>query len=166
MKHKLIYIIIAIIALPISLPAQNFSGNSPRKTGEQCSGPRNQKLTFNAIKAKKIAFFTEVLELTPREAEKFWPVYNEYWKKRISLHRQSLLDIKTLNDAASGNGEISDAQLMKLADKYYDDTEAETRFEREYFKKFTEVLPLRKAVRLFNTEEDFRRYLIRELRKK
>jgi len=33
----------------------------------------NEKLT-----AYKIAFFTQRLNLTPAEAEKFWPLYNDY----------------------------------------------------------------------------------------
>ena len=30
------------------------------------------------IKAQKIAFFTEKIQLTVQEAERFWPVYNEF----------------------------------------------------------------------------------------
>lgn len=35
------------------------------------------------IKAQKIAFFTEKLSLTPEEAQRFWPVYNLYWEKKV-----------------------------------------------------------------------------------
>jgi hypothetical protein len=33
------------------------------------------------IQALKVAFITKELELTPDEAEKFWPVYNQYDKE-------------------------------------------------------------------------------------
>ena len=41
------------------------------------------------FRSMKIAFFTEKLELTPGEAEIFWPAYNEYEKEKreISRHR-------------------------------------------------------------------------------
>jgi hypothetical protein len=39
----------------------------------------NEKLT-----AYKIAFFTQRLDLTPAEAEKFWPVYNDYSARKPS----------------------------------------------------------------------------------
>ncbi|MES2777639.1 MAG: hypothetical protein V4722_25905 [Bacteroidota bacterium] len=32
----------------------------------------------DAIESLKIAFLTKQLELTPEEAQKFWPVYNQY----------------------------------------------------------------------------------------
>jgi hypothetical protein len=37
------------------------------------NGQRQEK-----IQALKIAFITQKLKLTPAEAEKFWPVYNQY----------------------------------------------------------------------------------------
>lgn len=43
------------------------------------------------IEALRIAFITKQLQLTPQEAEKFWPVYNNYdgeMKKMIRDHRQ------------------------------------------------------------------------------
>lgn len=43
------------------------------------------------IEALRIAFITKQLQLTPQEAEKFWPVYNVYdddMKKMIRDHRQ------------------------------------------------------------------------------
>jgi hypothetical protein len=38
--------------------------------------PDNQKM--QNIEALKIAFISRQLQLTPDEAEKFWPVYNQY----------------------------------------------------------------------------------------
>jgi hypothetical protein len=40
---------------------------------------------FDKFKAKKIAYITDAINLTPAEAEKFWPVYNEFEQKRFSL---------------------------------------------------------------------------------
>jgi len=39
------------------------------------------------IEAAKIALITERLNLTPEQAQKFWPVYNEYSKKQQELRR-------------------------------------------------------------------------------
>ena len=41
------------------------------------------------LKAHKIAYITERLQLTPAEAEKFWPVYNELEAKCRLLKRNS-----------------------------------------------------------------------------
>ncbi|MEO7312752.1 MAG: hypothetical protein ABIX01_20380 [Chitinophagaceae bacterium] len=43
----------------------------------------------NAIETLKIAFLTKQLNLTPEEAQQFWPVYNQYSQERKKLHRES-----------------------------------------------------------------------------
>ncbi len=46
-----------------------------------CSSVRlkdRNRVTTRKLTAYKIAFFTQRLDLTPAEAEKFWPVYNDY----------------------------------------------------------------------------------------
>ena len=40
------------------------------------------------IQSLKIAFITQKLQLTPDEAQKFWPVYNQYDNEiRVCLER-------------------------------------------------------------------------------
>ena len=38
----------------------------------------NNKEKREQIQAQKIAFISTQLELTPDEAQKFWPIYNRY----------------------------------------------------------------------------------------
>ena len=42
------------------------------------------------LTAYKIAFFTKNLDLTPAEAEKFWPVYNDYSARKSKLQADRL----------------------------------------------------------------------------
>ena len=44
-----------------------------------------------AIKVKKIAYITESLELTPDEAEKFWPIYNEFESKKMAVTKDMFM---------------------------------------------------------------------------
>jgi len=39
------------------------------------------------IKAEKVAFLTTQLDLTVAEAQKFWPLYNEYEKKNDEIFK-------------------------------------------------------------------------------
>ena len=63
MKTKILASLTMVLAVASSLFAQ------PEKKKED-------------IKAMKIGFITNELNLTPDEAQKFWPVYNEFQKKR------------------------------------------------------------------------------------
>ena len=49
---------------------------------------RRGKQDWDKFRAEKISFLTEKLELTPEEAQKFWPVYNLFEKERGELFGQ------------------------------------------------------------------------------
>jgi len=51
--------------------------------------PNNFK-NNDKIKALKTAFITEALDLSPKEAEKFWPIYNIYDKKIMELRYKKM----------------------------------------------------------------------------
>ena len=45
------------------------------------------------IKAFKTAFITEKLDLSQTEAQKFWPIYNEFEKKLENLRQRERTEI-------------------------------------------------------------------------
>jgi len=45
-----------------------------------------------AIESLKIAFLTKQLQLTPEEAQKFWPVYNQYTSELKQLRKEHKSD--------------------------------------------------------------------------
>ncbi len=47
-----------------------------------------QKPDWEKIKSLKVAFITEKLSLTSKEAQSFWPVYNEFEEKRDALTKK------------------------------------------------------------------------------
>lgn len=91
------------------------------------------------VEALKIAFLTQKLQLTPDEAQKFWPVYNQYENEIRSLQ----LDYK--NGPALENEE----KLLNI--------------RKKYSPSFEKVLGPQKLNTLFNAERDFRTLLIRRL---
>ena len=91
------------------------------------------------VEALKIAFITQKLQLTPDEAQKFWPVYNQYENEIRSLQ----LDYK--NGPALENEE----KLLNI--------------RKKYSPSFEKVIGPQKLNTLFNAERDFRTLLIRRL---
>ena len=49
------------------------------------------------IKTLKIAFITEKLDLSEKEAQQFWPVYNAFEEEHFKLRRQSFNGKKNIN---------------------------------------------------------------------
>ncbi len=92
------------------------------------------------IQSLKIAFITQKLQLTPDEAQKFWPVYNQYDKEVHSIESDN------------------DPNHPPL---YKEEKLLDTR--KKYLGSFEKILGRDKTNRLFNAEKDFRGLLIRRL---
>lgn len=120
-----------------------------------------QNTEMDRINAYKIAFFTRRLNLTPAEAEKFWPVYNEYDNKRIDLQKQRSETMRMINLQES---KMSDAELLKSADRIVALQVDEALLTESLHKRLKEILPARKVIRVYQAENLFRNQLLNELR--
>lgn len=101
----------------------------------------------------KIAFFSDMLELTPAESEKFWPVYNAYWNERREVGRQRGELHRMIRE-----GKVAEQQFKELLGIM----DAERRIAAEYIGKFRQILPADKAAKVFVADEDFKNFLIRK----
>ena len=108
-------------------------------------------------------YFTEKLELTDQESKAFWPLYNDFQNRKMKL----VEDERNTWTYAHKNAEnLSDKEILETLEKGYSLKEKQLELEREYYQgKFLEALPTKKVLKLGKVEWDFRRHLIRELRK-
>jgi len=120
------------------------------------SGPTSN--IFEKIKAEKISFFTEKLNLTPSEAQVFWPVYNEFEKKRFDLQRD-IHDFERIPDDKFDS--LSDAEIEKMMNNYINSFEQEALLLKDYNKRFLKILPKVKVLKMYRTENQFRGHLLR-----
>jgi hypothetical protein len=140
MKHKQI-ILIALFwgALATTLSAQPGSDD------------RGQR-----VRAYRAAVFTEVLQLTPAEAEGFWPVYNAHQEQREALHKQQ----RPLSQLDA----MSDAEVEEYVKKHIETKQRELDLEKELVYKLRKVLPLRKIAKLPVAERELRERLVQKLK--
>ncbi len=116
------------------------------------------------IQMQKIAFFTSELKLTPQEAEKFWPLYNELWEERDKARKETMSALKNLKAALEAEPEKGDSEIKRLSEIYLANYAMEAELINEYFNKFQKILPIKKAAKILYAEEKFRRMLIKQLR--
>ncbi len=147
MKKLLLITILSIFSVA-ALTAQNRRGPNPEM--------------FEKIKAAKISFFTSKLDLTPAEAQTFWPVYNEFEKKRFELQRQKH-DYERMPPEKFD--QLSEAETERMTNNYIESFEKEANLIKEYHKQFLKILPKKKVLMLYRTENEFRMHLIREYKK-
>lgn len=108
------------------------------------------------LKAYRVAIFTEVLPLTPEEAEGFWPIYNEYQDKREALQEQ-LKPSKKLDV-------MSDEEVEQQVKRHFEMRQRDLDLEKELYQKLRSVIPLRKIVKIPDAEKEFREQLLIKLR--
>lgn len=119
------------------------------------------RMRSEKIKAQKVAFITEKLDLTSEEAQIFWPVYNEYEKEKEKLYDEKRKLMKNI----MRNFEIlKDADIEIAADKLLELDVSDAKFRQQYYEKFKTVLPIRKVVKLQQSEHDFKHYLLKQIR--
>lgn len=120
-------------------------------------GEKNDK-----IEAFRIAFITEKLNLTSKEATVFWPVYNEYSAKIKALRDKDKERVKSLKQ----NQNISEAEADKFINDYLAFKQQENELTRKYIVEFKKVLPPAKVARLVTLEHEFKIQLLNQLKNK
>ena len=114
------------------------------------------------IRAEKVAFLTSELQLTPGEAQNFWPVYNEFDKKRFDIHMEKRQLEHEEMEKLEG---MKDNELHDISIKFVNLFQKEADLMKEYNKKFIAVLPIKKVVMFYDKENDFRSHMLRDYRK-
>jgi len=113
------------------------------------------------LNAHRIAFFTDKLQLSTEEAQQFWPVYNEYQKLKSQIIEERK---KTSLHFIQNFRTLADKEIEELTDKYIQSFNQETELLVEYYEKFKQVLPIRKVMRLYQAENQYKNFLLRQIR--
>ena len=118
------------------------------------------------IRAFKVAYLTEKLSLTSKEAEKFWPLYNNYDQKRKELFILEKTEVKNKIENADGIDNLSNDDAQKIIDKIYN-LQAEQHKNRITFKEnLVTFLSPKKILLLEIAEHEFNRKLMQKLRER
>ncbi|PSL49820.1 hypothetical protein CLV51_1011157 [Chitinophaga niastensis] len=111
------------------------------------------------IKAIQIQYLAKKLDLSPEEAQKFWPVYNNYTQEVEQLiaerhQKKELEKLPTANpdDVAKKNMDKELGYEKRMLD-----------IRSRYTTEFQRVLPGRKAGMVFKSEREFRTIMINHL---
>ncbi len=144
-------IIILILALLFCLSDTADAQNGRRKAFKE----HRQK-----IEAHKVAFLTDKLDLSPEEAEKFWPVYNQH-NDLIAAEQKAF---REKFDISSENiSDLGDAEALSYIDAQLDHHQKILNYRKEFNEELKKVLSPQKILILIESEKQFREKLIREV---
>ncbi|MEQ3662838.1 MAG: sensor of ECF-type sigma factor [Flavobacterium sp.] len=117
------------------------------------------------IKALKVAFITEQLDLTTDEAQKFWPIYNANEEKQFELRHKKMRSI--INKFENGGLEkLSDKEATALIDQIETIEDELHASKKAYIKELKTVISAKKIIKLKKAEDEFNRKLMKQFRGK
>jgi hypothetical protein len=103
----------------------------------------NKSTDLKKIQAMEMAFITKELNLSPDEAQKFWPIYNQYRNELKSI----------VSERSQGGDRLEKQQkVLDVRKKYRDD--------------FTKVMTQDRANKVFGAEDEFKSLVRREFQKR
>lgn len=118
-----------------------------------------QKKPHERVKALKIAFITEKLNLTETEAQKFWPIYNAHEKEVEMLRENAREKRRKLNIR-----DLSESDATKaLADMMAFEKE-QLNHQEDLIESLKNVIPATKIIRLHLAEKAFNQRMLEELK--
>jgi len=119
---------------------------------------RMDKKAMQQIEAARIGMITERLGLSPDQAQRFWPMYNEFSQKRREIRSQ-------LNEARKGidPNNLSDQDSQRLMELSLEMRQSEVNLEREYTGKLRDVISAQQVLALRKAEDDFRKLILQRI---
>ena len=145
-----------ILVTILSLACLTVFGQRDDHEGRQGNHPR--KMSHEQLESLKIAFLTKKLDLSPEEAQGFWPVYNEYSEKKREF-RSRKKERQNIQD-------LDEAQANEMIEKILNDKQKELDLDKTYVARFKEVLPAQKVIMVFALERKFKDEMLKDVRRR
>ena len=121
-------------------------------------GPPPNTAAREKIEAAKIGLISERLGLSPEDAQKFWPIYNEYSQERRENHR-AFQQARRNYDPESASEEQT-KEMLRLGRQT---KEKQLKLEQEYSERMLGVISNKQLLSLHEAEREFREMLLRRL---
>jgi len=112
------------------------------------------------IEVQKIAFITNKVDLTPEEAQSFWPLYNEYEIKRKSIQKELVDRPPPPPEIVS---EMTDKEAEQIIQDRFLQAQGMLDLKIEFYEKIKDVISVKKILILFETEKEFKRILFEKI---
>ncbi len=114
------------------------------------------------IKTQKVAFITDRLDLSPEEAQKFWPIYNDFENKTNKIRQNDLREVRK----AMHRGNLSESEAQQILDQYMTVEDKLHEAKKQLVKDLGKVIPPQKIIQLKATENAFNKKLMSMLQQR
>jgi len=136
-------------------------------TGKYASGQdetepvQRDPKAMEKIQALRTAYISEKLNLTPEQAEKFWPVYHEFTQERAKLRQEFKAAQRNLDPNKPDPKAEQDVINLGL-----DIKQKELDLEKDYSGRLLKVINAQQVMNLRKAEQGFRELIINQLQQR
>lgn len=147
-QNTLILMLVALMMTTVAFaqPGQTPPGGEKRK---------------EKVEALKRSYYSEKLALTPAEAEKFWPIYNEFKKKEDDLRKTGKGDKKK-----GEQPKFTEKEALVEIDHMAQQKKAHIDLETQFLKDAMPVLGPDRTMQLGKLDHEFQRELVQHMKEK
>jgi len=134
-------LLLFMMVFPVPISAQDDSKMFKEET----------KLTRAIIKLKRRKIIAINIDMTDKEAQAFWPIYEKYTSSMTFVNDQKFKLISEYRDAYLKKN-LSEATALKLLEEFLKIERSKLNFKKLYIPRFQKVLPPKKVVRFYQVE--------------
>jgi len=150
-------VIFSCVALAIVLGAGN-TAFAQTETATGVSVETDLALLRKNLREEKKQLIALNVPLTPDEATKFWPVYDDY---ALAMAKVNDEFYKVIKDYAANQKTLTDAQAVDMVKRWSDIQIQQVQTRQKYIPAFEKVIPGKKAALFFQV--DRRLYALMDL---
>jgi hypothetical protein len=115
----------------------------------------NQNFDQEKLEAARVAFITNRLDLKPEQAEKFWPLFNQYNESRTQLMNEiSSINRNSTTEANQNKAREMIRERLALQQKLLD-------LEKVFMENITKVIQPSQALKLGGVNREFTKQVYR-----
>ena len=156
---KILFAISALFVV-LSLGAQSQKQSEQGKKFKE-GVEEFRKEAMERLQSEHVAYLTNELQLTPEEAQAFWPVYNQAVKEQREAFAKVRDAKKALRDAI--NEGKSDAEVKPILDAYLKLRADKSDPMAEHRADFVKAVGESKTAKFYLSEDSFRNKALREM---
>lgn len=105
------------------------------------------------LQKQKTELVKKNIKLSDAQAQVFWPLYEGYEQKELTISNQRAAII---NDYLKQLSTLTDVEAAKLADRTFSNDHDFTNLQKSYFKKFSDAIGGVNAVKFYQLENYIR----------
>lgn len=113
------------------------------------------------IKQLRIGYYTEKIPLSATDAQKFWPVFNAYSEEIEAVQKEMKLRAVTLKRTMN---QLSESEIQAASEELMSYKRKRLAIIERYYPQFQEILSPKKLLRFYYAEEEFPRWVLKQLR--